>query len=60
LVEEMAGINRAWRGFRMKLNAHERMDPMPDALIGAVIRIGEPWFPSVWEGLSPHRIPVVL
>src|SRR5262249_29825984 len=45
---------------RMELHAHERPLSVADSLVGAVVGVRKPGFPTVREGFDIDRITVVL
>lgn len=46
--------------FWMELNGHKGQLPVSDTFIGAVIDVGEPGDPIMWQRLGVHRKAVVL
>ena len=44
----------------MELHAEERLEPRPDAFVGAVVHVDEPGLPVARKGTLVHRVAVVL
>src|SRR5262249_34868266 len=60
LIKKKVRIQGAWCRLRMELHAHKGFRAMSNAFVGAIVSVGEPWFPALRQCVNVHGEPVIL